>query len=231
MGTVSLLRLEDAHLHSLAWTGRPPIHWLAPCVGLAIIGAAILPPYLAISAYMADVYEGWSSSALACQSLCRNVSVGAMVSWRLKIVVVIRARADDLIQCLINRLLSQRLYMSTFLAPQARASSTPTRWPAPCSLVSASFWALYLSPYSVMVSSCARRARRRVLSGLPSQVKPLDRPLLSFRTSRRQHCGSKTGSLRLVSRRAMRRLYLVLTLCSHNHSITVGACSVVRYKA
>lgn len=62
----------------LAWTGRPHIHWLAPCIGLAIIGAAILPAYLAIFLYLADVYEIWSSSALACQSLCRNISVGAM---------------------------------------------------------------------------------------------------------------------------------------------------------
>ena len=29
--------------------------------------------------HLADVYESYSSSALACQSLCRNISVGAMV--------------------------------------------------------------------------------------------------------------------------------------------------------
>lgn len=78
----SLSRFSDGRPPSLAWTGRPPIHWLAPCVGLAVIGLAILPPYLAITAYMADVYEVWSSSALACQSLCRNLSVGALVGWR-----------------------------------------------------------------------------------------------------------------------------------------------------
>lgn len=93
--TVSLPRVGAGHPHSFAWTGRPPIHWLAPCTGLAVIGLAIFPPYLAITAYMADVYEIWSSSALACQSLCRNLSVGAMVSWHPDIVTVTEAGANN----------------------------------------------------------------------------------------------------------------------------------------
>lgn len=62
-----------------AWTGRPSVHWIAPEIGLAIIGAALLTAYMAIFSHLADVYETYASSALAAQSLARNLCVGIYV--------------------------------------------------------------------------------------------------------------------------------------------------------
>ena len=41
--------------------------------------ASIYPPYQAIFVYLADVYETYSSSALACQSFLRNVGLSVFV--------------------------------------------------------------------------------------------------------------------------------------------------------
>ncbi|KAI9573844.1 major facilitator superfamily domain-containing protein [Boletus coccyginus] len=56
-----------------AWTARPSIHWIAPLVGLTVfmIGAFVI--YQAIFVYLADCYGPYASSALAGQSMCRNL--------------------------------------------------------------------------------------------------------------------------------------------------------------
>jgi len=58
-------------------TARPDIHWMAPCVGIALTTMGILSIYLAIFNYFADSYHQYASSALAAQSLCRNLVGGS----------------------------------------------------------------------------------------------------------------------------------------------------------
>jgi len=57
-----------------AWTLQPGITWFAPFMGLLVLVFAIFAIYLATFAYLADVYQIYASSALAGQSLCRNLA-------------------------------------------------------------------------------------------------------------------------------------------------------------
>ncbi|KAK1752975.1 major facilitator superfamily domain-containing protein [Echria macrotheca] len=58
-------------------TARPHIHWIVPSIGIALATLGILSIYLAIFNYFADSYHQFASSALAAQSLCRNLVGGA----------------------------------------------------------------------------------------------------------------------------------------------------------
>jgi len=58
-------------------TAGPHIHWIFPCIGIALATMGILSIYLAIFNYFADAYHQYASSALAAQSLCRNIVGGA----------------------------------------------------------------------------------------------------------------------------------------------------------
>ncbi|GAA5862316.1 hypothetical protein JCM8547_007601 [Rhodosporidiobolus lusitaniae] len=60
-----------------AWTARPWIHWIAPCIFLVIANFSLWHVYLATYNYLADVYERYSSSAQAAQSLLRGVAGAA----------------------------------------------------------------------------------------------------------------------------------------------------------
>ncbi|KAF9461092.1 major facilitator superfamily domain-containing protein [Collybia nuda] len=56
-----------------AWTARPDVHWIAPVIGITIYMWATYTIYLAVFAYLADCYGVYASSALAGQSLSRNI--------------------------------------------------------------------------------------------------------------------------------------------------------------
>jgi len=58
-------------------TARPQIHWVIPGIGLVFATLGILSIYLAIFNYFADSYQQYASSALAAQSMCRNIVGGA----------------------------------------------------------------------------------------------------------------------------------------------------------
>lgn len=53
------------------------MHWIAPCIGIAIIMGSIFTIYLAAFNYLADGYSIYASSALAAQSLVRNLVGGS----------------------------------------------------------------------------------------------------------------------------------------------------------
>jgi len=48
-------------------------HWIGPCIGLAILLVGVVSIFQAISLYFADCYGTYASSALAAQSLLRNI--------------------------------------------------------------------------------------------------------------------------------------------------------------
>ncbi|EJU03572.1 MFS general substrate transporter [Dacryopinax primogenitus] len=60
-----------------AWTSYPQVHWIAPVIGVTIITTAVFLVYLAVFSYLADAYLIFASSALAGQSLCRNLAATA----------------------------------------------------------------------------------------------------------------------------------------------------------
>jgi MFS family permease len=59
-------------LFIFGWTQQASIHWIVPCIGVAVATAGIYAVYLATFNYFADVYHRYASSALAAQSCCRN---------------------------------------------------------------------------------------------------------------------------------------------------------------
>lgn len=58
------------------WTSYGGIHWIVPCLGIGCAMIGIFSIYLAVFNYLADVYHRYASSALACQSFCRNILAG-----------------------------------------------------------------------------------------------------------------------------------------------------------
>lgn len=58
------------------WTSYGSIHWIVPCFGIGCAMMGIFSIYLAVFNYLADVYHRYASSALACQSFCRNILGG-----------------------------------------------------------------------------------------------------------------------------------------------------------
>lgn len=63
-------------LFLFGFTARPHIHWAVPCLGLVFATIGILMIYLSVFNYFADSYNKYASSALAAQSLCRNLVGG-----------------------------------------------------------------------------------------------------------------------------------------------------------
>jgi len=60
-----------------AWTSYPQVHWIAPLIGVTIITTGVFLIYLAVFSYLADAYLIFASSALAGQSLYRNLAATA----------------------------------------------------------------------------------------------------------------------------------------------------------
>ncbi|BGP13809.1 hypothetical protein JCM10213v2_001747 [Rhodosporidiobolus nylandii] len=56
-----------------AWTAREWIHWIVPCIFICMLNVGIYSIYLATYLYIGDVYDKFSSSGQAAQSLLRNV--------------------------------------------------------------------------------------------------------------------------------------------------------------
>ncbi|KAG0703948.1 MFS general substrate transporter [Suillus ampliporus] len=56
-----------------AWTAREDIPWIVPLIGLTLFMASAFVIYQVVFVYLADCYGPYASSALAGQSLCRNL--------------------------------------------------------------------------------------------------------------------------------------------------------------
>ncbi|KAF6803072.1 hypothetical protein CSOJ01_11149 [Colletotrichum sojae] len=78
-------RLYSACLESLflpiglfwfGWSSSPDVHWIVPALAIASVTVGIFAIYLAVFNYLADVYRSHASSALAAQSMCRNLLAG-----------------------------------------------------------------------------------------------------------------------------------------------------------
>ena len=59
------------------WTAQSPsIPWIVPTLAIGSCTIGIFSIYLAVFNYIADTYHRYASSALASQSMCRNVLAG-----------------------------------------------------------------------------------------------------------------------------------------------------------
>jgi len=61
-----------------AWTQFSSIPWIVPTLAIGCATMGIYSIYLAVFNYLADTYHKYASSALAAQSMCRNLLGGAL---------------------------------------------------------------------------------------------------------------------------------------------------------
>ncbi|KAJ3525742.1 hypothetical protein NMY22_g10449 [Coprinellus aureogranulatus] len=74
-----------ASILMFAWFCQPNIHWALLCFSLVVFYWSIFTIYLAVFNYLADCYTTYASSALAGQSLLRNVIGGVFPLFTLKV--------------------------------------------------------------------------------------------------------------------------------------------------
>lgn len=68
--------LLPAGLFCFGWTTRSSIPYIVPTIAIGIFILGIFVIYLAVFNYLADSYDQYASSALAAQSMCRNLLAG-----------------------------------------------------------------------------------------------------------------------------------------------------------
>lgn len=68
--------LLPAGLFWFGWTARAGVPWIVPTIAIGVFIVGIFVIYLAVFNYLADSYNQYASSALAAQSMCRNLLAG-----------------------------------------------------------------------------------------------------------------------------------------------------------
>ncbi|KAK4962433.1 hypothetical protein LTR10_000059 [Elasticomyces elasticus] len=68
--------LLPAGLFMFGFTSRASTHWIVPTTAIGMFIAGIFVIYLAVFNYLVDAYGAYASSALAAQSMCRNLLAG-----------------------------------------------------------------------------------------------------------------------------------------------------------
>ncbi|KAK5739869.1 hypothetical protein LTR17_004965 [Elasticomyces elasticus] len=68
--------LLPAGLFMFGFTSRASTHWVVPTTAIGMFIAGIFVIYLAVFNYLVDAYGAYASSALAAQSMCRNLLAG-----------------------------------------------------------------------------------------------------------------------------------------------------------
>lgn len=58
------------------WSARTSIHWIVPTLAVGSLTMGIFSIYVAVFNYLADSYQGYASSAMAAQSMFRNLLAG-----------------------------------------------------------------------------------------------------------------------------------------------------------
>ncbi|KAK7458557.1 hypothetical protein CaCOL14_006988 [Colletotrichum acutatum] len=58
------------------WSSSPNVPWIVPALAITFVTVGIFTIYLAVFNYLADTYHRYASSALAAQSMCRNLLAG-----------------------------------------------------------------------------------------------------------------------------------------------------------
>ncbi|KAH8104996.1 MFS general substrate transporter [Phellopilus nigrolimitatus] len=66
--------LFPASMFLYAWTSYANVHWIGMAIGITLFMWSMYIIYLTVFTYLADCYGPFASSALAGQSLCRNIA-------------------------------------------------------------------------------------------------------------------------------------------------------------
>jgi len=106
-----------------AWTSYPQVPWMAPCIGIVVIVASLFTIYQAAFNYLADSYMLYASSALAGQSLSRNLMGTAYPLFTTPLYHNLTFRwGGTLIGC-IGALLAPIPFVLFWFGPKIRARS------------------------------------------------------------------------------------------------------------
>jgi hypothetical protein len=68
--------LLPAGLFWFGWSATSSVSWISPTIALGCCTVGIFSIYLAVFNYFVDTYHHYASSALAAQSMCRNLLAG-----------------------------------------------------------------------------------------------------------------------------------------------------------
>ncbi|KAI1491324.1 bicyclomycin resistance protein [Biscogniauxia mediterranea] len=63
-----------AGLFIYGWTAEYRVHWIAPIIGTAVVGAGNLVIFMAIQTYLVDAYTVYAASALATNTIVRSIA-------------------------------------------------------------------------------------------------------------------------------------------------------------
>lgn len=59
------------------WTATPRVHWIAPCIGLVMLGAGFFTIFQAALNYLVDTFQMYAASAVAANTFLRSCFAGA----------------------------------------------------------------------------------------------------------------------------------------------------------
>lgn len=65
--------LMPAGIFVFAWTSRPSVHWIAPCIGISMIGAGFFVIFQGCLNYLVDTFTKYAASAIASNTLTRSI--------------------------------------------------------------------------------------------------------------------------------------------------------------
>ncbi|KAL9083094.1 MAG: hypothetical protein Q9159_005968 [Coniocarpon cinnabarinum] len=105
------------------WTSQASIHWIVPTLGLCSATIGIFAIYLATFNYLADSYLSFASSAIAGQSLCRNLLGGAFPLFAEAFFGNVGIGRASSILGAIGALLSAVPFVLAWFGPRIRARS------------------------------------------------------------------------------------------------------------
>ncbi|KAJ2917092.1 hypothetical protein MD484_g3304, partial [Candolleomyces efflorescens] len=106
-----------------AWFCRPGIHWMLLCFAITIYYWSIFTIYLAVFTYLADCYTTYASSALAGQSMLRNVLGGVFPFFTVKMYDKLGYTWSNTIFACLALLLAPIPFIIFFMGPRIRKHS------------------------------------------------------------------------------------------------------------
>ncbi|KAF8889266.1 MFS general substrate transporter [Infundibulicybe gibba] len=110
-----------------AWSSFTFVHWIAQAVGITVYIWAVYIVYLAVFSYLADCYGPFASSALAGQSLARNLSAMAFPLFTQQMFDKLTYKWANTIFGLIAVLMIPIPFVLFFHGPAIRSKSKVSR--------------------------------------------------------------------------------------------------------
>jgi hypothetical protein len=109
------------------FTSMSDVHWIAPCVGITILLAAIMTIYITAFTYLSECYGAYASSALAAQSFLRNMLAGLFSFTTTAMFDGMTVRWALVMMGAIATILALVPFVAFFYGPAIRARSKYSR--------------------------------------------------------------------------------------------------------